>query len=64
MSDPQSKLQRLESAGILETRQFSDEELALVATITDDEINVLIKLRERLGTPDPGKTHIKPNIVV
>lgn len=64
MSDTQSKLERLESAGILERRHFSAEELALVATITDEEIDVLIRLRERLGQPEAGKGHIKPNIIV
>ncbi len=64
MSDPQSKLERLETAGILERRQFSADELALVASISDDEIDVLIRLRERLGAPETGKPHIKPNIVV
>jgi len=64
MSDPQSKLERLEAAGILERRQFTEEELALVGTITDEEIDVLIRLRERLGQPESGKPHIKPNIIV
>lgn len=64
MSDPHSKLERLEAAGILEPRQFSEEELALVGTITDEEIDVLIRLRERLGKPESEKGHIKPNIIV
>ncbi len=64
MSDAQAKLERLESAGILERRQFSAEELAMIATISDEEIDVLIKLRNRLGQPDDGKPHIKPNIIV
>ncbi|HUO59502.1 MAG TPA: aroma-sacti cluster domain-containing protein [Candidatus Acidoferrales bacterium] len=64
MSDPQSKLERLEAAGILERRQFTEDELALVATITDEEIDVLIRLRERLGQPEASKGHIKPNIIV
>lgn len=64
MSDASSKLQRLQSAGILEQRQFTPDELALVATITDEEIDVLVRLRERLGAPDPDKQHIKPNIFV
>lgn len=64
MSDAQSKLERLQTAGILERRQFGQEELALITTITDDEIDVLIRLRERLGAPDQDKQHIKPNIFV
>ncbi len=64
MADSQSKLQRLQTAGILEQRQFGPDELALVATITDEEIDVLIRLRERFGAPDQDKQHIKPNIFV
>lgn len=64
MADAQSKLERLQTAGILEKRQFGQDELAMIATITDDEIDVLVRLRERLGTPDPDKQHIKPNIFV
>jgi hypothetical protein len=64
MSDAQSKLQRLEDAGILEQRQFTAEELTLIATITDDEIDVLVRLRQKLGAVADGKDHIRPNFVV
>ncbi|MGA3128095.1 MAG: aroma-sacti cluster domain-containing protein [Candidatus Korobacteraceae bacterium] len=64
MSDAQSKLQRLEEAGILDQRQFTPEEIALVATITDEEIDVLVRLRQKLGAPAQDKQHIKPNIFV
>jgi hypothetical protein len=64
MSDAQLKLQRLEEAGILERKQFTPEEIALVATITDDEIDVLIRLRQKLGAPAEDKQHIRPNIFV
>jgi hypothetical protein len=64
MSDAQSKLKRLEDAGILEQKNFSAEEIAMVATITDDEIDVLVRLRQKLGTPAADKGHIRPNIIV
>ncbi len=64
MSDPQSKLQRLQTAGILEQRQFTVDEMTLIASITDDEIDVLVRLRERLGTPGDDQQHIRPNIFV
>jgi hypothetical protein len=64
MSDAQSKLQRLEDAGILDKRQFTPDELALVATITDDEIDVLVRLRQRLGASAADKSHIRPNFPV
>jgi hypothetical protein len=64
MSEAQSKLQKLEDAGILEKRQFTPEELAQVAKISDEEIEVLIRLRKRLGAPAEDKHHIRPNIFV
>lgn len=64
MSDAQSKLQKLEDAGVLETRHFSAEELALVATIADEEIDVLVRLKKKLGATPEGKNHIRPNFVV
>ena len=64
MSDAQTKLQKLEDAGVLDRRQFTTEEMALVATITDDEIDVLIRLRQKLGAPAADKNHIRPNFIV
>ena len=64
MSDAQSKLQRLQSAGILEQRTFSADEMTMINTITDDEIDVLVRLRERLGSPSSDQQHIRPNIFV
>jgi hypothetical protein len=64
MSDPQSKLKRLEDAGVLEQRQFTAEELALVATIDDDEVEVLVRLRQKLGATAADKNHIRPNFAV
>jgi NADH/NAD ratio-sensing transcriptional regulator Rex len=64
MSDAQSKLQRLEDAGILERKNFTPEELTLVDQITDDEIDVLVRLRQKLGAPAADKNHIRPNIFV
>jgi len=64
MSDAQQKLQKLEEAGILEKKQFTAEELALVAKISDEEVAVLIQLRQKLGAPADDKKHIRPNIFV
>jgi hypothetical protein len=64
MSDAQTNLHKLEDAGILQRKQFTPEELALVAKITDEEIEVLIRLRQKLGEPAADKQHIRPNIFV
>ena len=63
MSD-KSKLEQLEDAGILERRHFSAEELKLVDSITEEEIQILVKLRKKMGAAGEGKHHIRPNIIV
>ena len=60
----QSKLERLEEAGILEKRDFSASELELLETITDEEISVLIQLRKKMGPTAEDKHHIRPNILI
>ncbi len=64
MSDAQTKLQKLEDAGILDRRLFTAEEVALVDKISDDEIDVLVRLRQKLGPSDDAKSHIRPNFIV
>jgi hypothetical protein len=64
MSDVQSRLQKLEAAGILPKQQFTAEELVLVAKITDEEVEVLIRLREKLGAPADDKQHMRPNFFI
>jgi hypothetical protein len=64
MSDAKSKLQRLEEAGILEQKSFTSEEQGLVDKITDEEIDVLIRLRQKMGATTEGKNHIRPNFIV
>jgi hypothetical protein len=64
MSDVQSRLQKLEDAGVLPKQQFTAEELALVAKITDEEVDVLISLRQKLGAPADDKQHMRPNFFI
>ena len=59
-----SKIDQLEDAGILERRHFSPEEMKLVDSITTEEIEVLIRLRKKMGGTEEGKHHIRPNIIV
>ncbi len=64
MSDVQSRVQKLVDAGILQKQEFTAEELALVAKISDDEVDVLISLRQKLGAPAEDKQHMRPNFFV
>ncbi len=59
-----SKLEKLETAGILERRHFSEEELKLVDDISEEEIEVLIRLRQKMGAAPDDKPHIRPNIAL
>lgn len=60
----QSKLDRLEDAGIIKQQQFSEHDKQLLEGISDEEIEVLVRLRKKLGEVPSGRDHIRPNIVV
>jgi len=64
MADAQAKLKKLEDAGILDRKHFSAEEMALIDKIDDDEVAVLVRLRQKLGPTAEGKNHIRPNFIV
>lgn len=60
----QSNLDRLEAAGIIRQEHFSDHDKKLLEGISDEEVEVLIRLRKKLGDVPEGREHIRPNIVV
>ena len=60
----QSKLDRLEAAGIIKQEHFSEHDKKLLEGISDEEIEVLVRLRKKLGEVPSGRDHIRPNIVV
>lgn len=64
MSQSQSNVQRLEDAGILKAAHFSEQDTKLIESITSEEVEVLIKLRAKLGETPAGKEHMRPNIIV
>ncbi|HTW45289.1 MAG TPA: aroma-sacti cluster domain-containing protein [Acidobacteriaceae bacterium] len=64
MASGQSKIERLHAAGIIVAEHFSESDKKIVDQITDEEINVLIKLRQRMGAVPQGKEHLRPNIPV
>jgi len=59
-----SKLERLHEAGVIDAGRFSDEDKQVIDKITDEEVDVLVKLRQRLGPVPPGKEHMRPNGIV
>lgn len=64
MASAESKVQRLHDAGIIVAEHFSASDKQVIDQITDEEIEVLIKLRQKMGTVPEGKEHLRPNIAV
>lgn len=64
MKNSQTKIERLHEAGVIVADKFSDSDKKVIENITDDEVDVLIKLRKRLGEAPKGKDHMRPNIPV
>jgi hypothetical protein len=62
MTSGQSKIDRLHEAGIIIAEQFSESDKEVIEQITDEEIEVLIKLRKKMGDAPKGKEHMRPNI--
>lgn len=64
MNSAQSKIDRLHQAGIIVAEHFSESDKDVIDKITDEEIDVLIKLRKRMGEVPKGKEHMRPNVPV
>lgn len=64
MKNSQSKIERLHEAGVIVADQFSDSDKKVIDSITDEEVDVLIRLRKRMGAVPKGKDHMRPNIPV
>lgn len=64
MASSQSKIERLHQAGVIVAEHFSDSDKKAVEQITDEEVDVLIKMRKRMGEAPKGKEHMRPNIAV
>jgi len=64
MTNNKSKIDRLHEAGVIAAEKFSDEDKKIIDKITDEEVDVLIKLRKRLGAVPAGKEHMRPMVPV
>jgi hypothetical protein len=64
MTTDKSSFERLCDAGVIAGEHFSESDKAVIAKITPDEVEVLIKLRKKMGEGPSGKEHMRPNIVV
>lgn len=59
-----SNIDRLEKAGILKPEHFTDHDKQVLEGISTEEVDVLIKLREKMGPAKEGKDHMRPNFPV
>jgi hypothetical protein len=64
MKGSDQKVERLHEAGIIVAENFSESDKKVIDQITDEEIEVLIKLRKRMGEVPAGKEHMRPNVPV
>jgi hypothetical protein len=55
----------LTAAGILEVEHFSEHDKKVIETITPEEVEVLIKLKKKLGAATPKTAGVmRPNFPV
>ena len=64
MTSDKSSFERLCDAGVIAGEHFSESDKAVIAKITSDEVDVLIKLRKKMGEGTSGKDHMRPNFAV
>ena len=64
MSTQKSNIERLAEANILNEDHFSEHDKKTIESISPEEIDVLIKLRKKLGEAPAGKDHMRPNFPV
>jgi hypothetical protein len=59
-----SNVERLETAGVLVSEQFTDDDKKTVERLSETEVTALIKLRKKRGSAPEGKHHLRPNVFV
>lgn len=64
MANNDQQIERLEQAGILKQENFSAQDRKILENLSDEEVEVLIRLRVKMGEAPAGKEHMRPNIIV
>lgn len=57
-------IQRLEQAGVLKQEHFSPQDRKTLENLSEEEVDTLIRLRQKMGASPEGKDHMRPNFVV
>ncbi len=64
MSQAKGNVERLAEAGILKHEHFTDHDRKQIEGMSAEEVDVLIKLRSKMGKAPEGKDHMRPNLIV
>jgi hypothetical protein len=59
-----SNVERLESAGVLISKQFTEGDKKTVEKLTEAEVSALTKMRKKRGPAPKRKYHLRPNIFI
>ncbi len=60
----QSTVQRLQAAGVIGSGAISDDHAQKINSLSSDEVDTLVKLRQKMGTADDAPDHLRPNFFV
>ncbi|HEY6412042.1 MAG TPA: aroma-sacti cluster domain-containing protein [Edaphobacter sp.] len=59
-----TNVELLTEAGILQVEHFSDHDKKAIEGITSEEVEVLIRLRKKMGEAPPTRAVMRPNFPV
>jgi len=60
----QSNVARLQAAGVIGNGPVSDDHAEKINNLSEDEVNTLVTLRQKMGTADDAPDHLRPNFFV
>jgi hypothetical protein len=59
-----SNVERLHTAGVIASEEFSEDDKKMVEKLSETEVVALISLRKKRGAAPEGKHHLRPNAFV
>lgn len=64
MTSEKNSFERLHDAGVIDGNHFSEADKQILEKITGEEVEVLIRLRKKMGAAPADKPHLRPNMGV
>jgi hypothetical protein len=59
---PQTNVERLEAAGVIDPGHLTTEEAQIIEGMSEQEVQTLIDLRNRLG--GASRHEVRPNVII